>query len=139
MRFMLLVFPEGYEKSGPDHAPTPEAVEKMMKFNSEMQEAGVLLSLDGLHPPVSGTRVTFADGKVSVAAGPFPETREAVGGYWMIRVNSQDEAVAWAKRAPLQHDAVIEVRQVFEMAEFPEDVRQAAGDFPERMRAADRG
>ena len=135
MRFMLLVFPEGYEKSGPDHAPTPEAVEKMMKFNAEMQEAGVLLSLDGLHPPAAGTRVSFTGGKVAVAGGPFPETREAVGGYWIIKVNSPEEAVAWAKRAPMHHDAVIEVRQVFEMEEFPEDVQKAAGDFPERMKA----
>ncbi|HEU0218193.1 MAG TPA: YciI family protein [Stellaceae bacterium] len=137
MRFMMLMIPGGYEKARPDQMPDPKAVEAMMKYNEALKEAGVLLSLDGLHPPTKGARVSFAGGKPAVRLGPFPETREALGGYWMIRVNSQEEAVAWASRCPVaQSSDVIEIRQVFEMEEFPEDVRKAAGDFPERMKSS---
>jgi hypothetical protein len=135
MRFMMLMIPEGYQSAGPDKMPDPEAVAAMMKYNEELKAAGVLLSLDGLHPPAKGARVMFADGKVRVSHGPFA-TSEALGGYWMIRVNSQDEAIDWARRCPVAHDAVIEIRQVFEMEEFPADVQKAAGDLPERMRQA---
>lgn len=137
MRFMMLMIPGGYEKAGADKMPDPKAVEAMMKYNEALKEAGVLLSLDGLHPPTKGARISFADGKPAVRHGPFSETREALGGYWMIRVNSQEEAIAWASRCPApQSDDVIEIRQVFEMEEFPEDVQKAAGDFPARMKAS---
>jgi hypothetical protein len=136
MRFMMLMIPEGYEKAQPDKMPDPEAVAAMMKFNEKLKEAGVLLSLDGLHPPAKGARVMFKDGKTQTSHGPFAGTKEALGGYWMIRVNSQEEAIDWARRCPVSHDAVIEIRQVFEMEEFPEDVQKAVGDFPERMKQA---
>ncbi|HVH79611.1 MAG TPA: YciI family protein [Stellaceae bacterium] len=136
MRFMMLMIPDGYEKAQPDQMPDAKAVEAMMKYNEALKEAGVLLSLDGLHPPAQGARVRFAGGKTSVSHGPFPETKEALGGYWMIRVKSPDEAIEWASRCPVSHDATIEIRQVFEMEEFPADVQAAAGDFPERMKAA---
>jgi hypothetical protein len=136
MRFMLLVFPEGFEKAEPGFAPPPEAMAAMMKFNEELQTAGVLLSLDGLHPPSVGARVTFTDGKPRVTRGPFAEAKEALGGYWMIRVNSQDEAIDWMKRCPMHGNGVVEIRQVFEMEEFPADVRAAAGDTPARLKAA---
>jgi hypothetical protein len=132
MRFMMLMIPEGYEKAPANRMPDPEAVAAMMKYNEALKEAGVLLSLDGLHPPSDGVRVAFPGGKVT--HGPFPETREALGGYWMIEVKSKDEAISWASRVPVNHAAVVELRQVFEMEEFPEDVRAAAGDFPERMK-----
>ena len=135
MRFMMLMIPAGYQSAGPDKMPDPEAVAAMMKYNEELKSAGVLLSLDGLHPPAKGARVTFTDGKVQVSQGPFA-TSEALGGYWMIRVNSQNEAIDWARRCPVSHDAVIEIRQVFEMEEFPADVQKAAGDLPERMKQA---
>jgi hypothetical protein len=136
MRFMMLMIPEGYEKAQPDKMPDPEAVAAMMKYNEALKDAGMLLSLDGLHPPSASARVSFPGGKAKVAHGPFPETREALGGYWMIRVNSKDEAIAWASRVPVNDGSIVEVRQVFEMEEFPEDVQAAAGDFPERMKAA---
>jgi hypothetical protein len=135
MRFMMLMIPDGYETAQPGKMPDAEAVAAMMKYNDRLKEAGVLLSLDGLHPPAQGARLRFRDGKTSVGHGPFPETREALGGYWMIDVKSQQEAIDWAARCPVSHDAVIEIRQVFEMSEFPEDVQKAAGDFPERMKA----
>jgi hypothetical protein len=103
---------------------------------SKLQEAGVLLSLDGLHPPVKGARVTFSGGKPQVHRGPFPEAREALGGFWMIRVGSQEEAIAWAERCPMPGNATIEIRQVQEMEDFPQDVQKAAGDFPEKIKAA---
>jgi hypothetical protein len=127
MRFILIMIPKGYEKAGPGAMPDAKAVAEMAKFNKAMQDAGILLSLDGLHPPARGARVTFSKGKAARRDGPFPETREAVGGYWMIRVKSREEAISWASRCPAQDGDVIEVRQVQEMEDFPEDVRKAAG------------
>jgi hypothetical protein len=101
----------------------------MMKYNRQLQEAGVLLALDGLHPPSMGARVAFSKGKPTVTDGPFSEAKEVLGGYWMIQAASREEAIEWAKRCPGGDNEVIEVRQVQEMSDFPEDVRQAVGDF----------
>ena len=127
MRFMMLMIPKGYEKAGPDAMPDPKAVAAMMKYNESLQKAGVLLALDGLHPPVTGARVSFSGGKPTVTDGPFSEAKEVVGGYWMIQVKSREEAIEWASRCPASDNEVIEVRQVFEMSEFPPDVQEAAG------------
>jgi len=131
MRFMMLVIPKGYENAKPGTAPDAKAVEKMMKYNESLQKAGVLLALDGLHPPSTGARVTFQDGTPKVTDGPFSEAKEVLGGYWMIQVKSKDEAIEWAKRAPMGDNEVIEVRQVQEMADFPPDVQKAAAGFQE--------
>jgi len=101
----------------------------MMKYNEELQKAGVLLALDGLHPPSEAARVSFAGGTPTVLDGPFAEAKEVVGGYWMIQVRSRDEAIQWATRCPAGPNETIEVRQVFEMSEFPPDVQEAVGDF----------
>ena len=87
----------------------------------------MLLGLDGLTPPAKGSRVKFSGGKPKVTDGPFTESKELVGGYWMIQVKSKEEAVEWAKRAPMLDGDIIEVRQVQEIEDFPEDVRKAAG------------
>jgi hypothetical protein len=129
MRFMMLMIPKGYESAAPGTLPDAKAVEAMMKYNEQLQEAGVLLALDGLHPPSMGARVTFSGGKPAVTDGPFPEAKEVLGGYWMIQVASREEAVEWAKRCPGGDNETIEVRQVQEMSDFPEDVQQAVGDF----------
>ncbi len=129
MRFMMLMIPRGYEQAAPGTTPDPKAVEAMMKYNVELQKAGVLVTLDGLHPPSMGARVTFAGGKPAVTDGPFPETKEVLGGYWMIRVKSKQEAIDWAKRCPASSNEIIEIRQVQEMEDFPADVRAAVGDF----------
>ena len=129
MRFMMLMIPKGYEDAKPGTAPDAKAVEAMMKYNEALQRAGVLLALDGLHPPSMGARVSFAGGKPTVTDGPFPEVKEVLGGYWMIQVKSRDEAIEWAKRCPASADEVIEVRQVQEMTDFPEDVKKAAAGF----------
>jgi len=126
---MMLVIPKGYESAAPDAVPDAEGVAKMMEYNKELQNAGVLLALDGLFPPSTGARVSFANGKPTVTDGPFPEVKEVIGGYWIIKVNSRDEAIEWAKRAPMSNNELIEVRQIHEMSDFPEDVQQAVGDF----------
>ena len=131
MRFMMLVIPGGYEKAAPGTMPDPKAVEAMMKYNCELQEAGVLLALDGLHPPSMGARVSFSGGKPTVTDGPFIEAKEVLGGYWMIRVNSKEEAIAWASRCPMADNEIIEIRQVQEMSDFPPEVQQAAEGFSE--------
>jgi hypothetical protein len=134
MRFMMLVIPKGYESAEPGTAPDAEAVSRMMKYNESLQKAGVLLALDGLQPPSTGARVSFEGGKPKVTDGPFAEAEEVLGGYWMIQVKSRDEALEWAKRAPMSDNEIIEVRQVQEMADFPEDVQKAAAGF-EKLQA----
>jgi hypothetical protein len=129
MRFMLLMIPKGYETASPGTVPDGKAVEKMMKYNEELQKAGVLLALDGLHPPSMGARVSFKGGKSVVSDGPFTEAKEVVGGYWMIQARSREEAIEWARRCPAGDNEVIEVRQVQEIHDFPEDVKKAIGDF----------
>src|SRR5579864_506326 len=126
MRFMMLMIPKGYESAKPGAMPDPKAVAAMMKYNEELQKAGVLLGLDGLHPPSMGARVSFSGGKPLITDGPFAETKEVLGGYWMIRVASREEALAWASRCPAADGDVIEVRQVQEFADFPADVQEAA-------------
>jgi len=133
MRFMMLMLPSGYSDAAPDARPGAEAIEQMMKFNHSLQKAGVLLALDGLHPPSAGVRVSVTNGKVKVSDGPFAEAREVVGGYWIIDVSSRDEAVAWATRCPLTAGDTIEVRQVFEMTDFPEDVQKSTAEFEKRQ------
>ncbi len=131
MRFMMLMIPKGYEKAQPGAMPDAKAVAAMMKYNEALQKAGVLLALDGLHPPSMGSRVTFVGGKPTVTDGPFTEAKEVVGGYWMIQVKSKEEAVEWASRCPAGDNEVIELRQVQEMSDFPADVQEAAAGFPE--------
>jgi len=134
MRFMMLMIPGGYETAAPDAMPTAEAVAAMMKFNEELHAAGVLLSLEGLHPPSSGARVSFKGGKPLVTDGPFAEAKEVLGGYWMIDVPSRADAIAWASRCPASENEVIEIRQVQEMSDFPEDVQKAAEGFAEMQK-----
>ena len=126
MRFMLLMIPRGYESAAPGASPPADAVAAMMRYNASLRKAGVLIALDGLHPPSMGARVSFAGGKPKVVDGPFAEAKEVVGGYWMIQVRSRDEAIAWATRCPATPNEVIEVRQVQELEDFPADVQRAA-------------
>ena len=127
MRFMMFMLPNlEPEDYG---VPTAEAVAEMSKYNDELLKAGVMLAGEGLHPPEEGARVAYSGGKRTVTDGPFTEAKEAIGGYWMIQVKSKEEAIEWAKRVPAIDDAdfTIELRQVFEMEEFPPDVQKATG------------
>ena len=136
MRFMLLMIPKGYGEAAPGAMPDADAVAAMMKYNESLQKAGILLALDGLHPPSMGARVSFPGGKPKVSDGPFAEAKEVVGGYWMIQVRSKEEAIEWAKRCPASPNEVIEVRQVQEMSEFPADVQKEEAALAEKMRQA---
>lgn len=129
MRFMMLMIPLGYEAAPPDVQLDPERVAAMMRYNEALKEAGVLITLDGLHPPSMGARVTFATGVPVVTDGPLTEAKEVLGGYWMIEVASREEAIAWARKCPATPNEIIEIRQVQEMADFPPDVQQAAAGF----------
>jgi hypothetical protein len=133
---MMLMIPKGYESAAPGVTPDADAVAAMMRYNEELQEAGVLLALDGLHPPSMGARVRFSSGKPIVMDGPFAEAKEVLGGYWMINVASKAEAVVWASRCPAGDNEVIEIRQVQEMSDFPADVQEAAAGFAEIQASA---
>jgi hypothetical protein len=129
MRFMMLMIPQGYETAAPGTMPPAEAVAAMMKYNEALKEAGVLITLDGLHPPSMGARIAFPGGKPVVTDGPFIESKEVIGGYWMIEVNSKEEAIEWAKKCPASNNETIELRQVQEMADFPADIQEIAAGF----------
>ena len=131
MRFMMLMIPQGYEAAAPGTMPPAEAVAAMMKYNEALKEAGILVTLDGLHPPSMGARISFAGGKPVVTDGPFIEAKEVIGGYWMIEVNSKEEAIEWAKKCPASSNETIELRQVQEMADFPADIQEIAAGFTE--------
>ena len=124
MRFLMIMYPDRAAESAA--VPDAKAVEAMMKYNEELAKAGVLVSLEGLHPSSKGARVYFPGGQANVQDGPFTEAKELVGGFWMLQVKSKDEAVEWAKRVPADGTNFVELRQVFEMSDFPEDVQKAA-------------
>ena len=128
---MMLMISLGYETAPPDVKLDPERVAAMMRYNQALSDAGVLITLDGLHPPSMGARVSFATGKPIVTDGPFSESKEVLGGYWMIEVDSREAAIEWAKKCPASANEIIEIRQVQEMADFPPDVHEAAAGFAE--------
>jgi hypothetical protein len=123
MRFMMIMIPKPMDEA--DWSPSAEAVSEMGRYNDELTKAGVLLALDGLQPSSKGARVSFAGGKHTITDGPFSEAKEVIGGYWLIQARTKDEAVEWASRCPAEDGDVIEVRQVFDMADFPPDVQEA--------------
>ena len=125
MRFMMMVILKGSESAAPDTVPRAEAVAKMTEYHKALQRAGVLLALDGLFPHSTGIRISYTDGKATVTDGPFAEAKAVIGGYWIIQARSREEAIEWAKRAPMSDHEVIEVRQIHEMPDFPEDVQKS--------------
>jgi hypothetical protein len=136
MRFMMIV--KATKDSEAGMMPSEKILGAMATFNEELQKAGVLLDLSGLQPSSKGARVTFSGGKRTVVDGPFAETKELVAGYWLIQVKSKDEAVEWARRAPMDadgRDAEIEVRQVFELDDFqPSDAVEHHRRVGEQMK-----
>jgi hypothetical protein len=124
MRFLMIMYPDRAAESAA--VPSAEAVAEMTRYNEELAKAGVLISLEGLHPTSKGARVHFPNGKPKVSDGPFTEAKEVVGGFWILNVKSKAEAVEWAKRVPATGTNFVELRQIFEMNEFPEDVQRAA-------------
>jgi hypothetical protein len=120
MRFMMIMLPG--EKAEAGILPDPKLFEAMMKYNEELQKAGVLLALEGLQPSSKGARISFQGGKHTVTDGPFTEAKEVIGGFWLIQVKSKEEAVEWASRCPAGDGEAIEVRQVYELSDFPPEV-----------------
>ena len=126
MRFMVILKANKDSEAGVP--PRWELIEPMIRFNEELVKAGVMLSAEGLQPSSRGARIRFDHGKRSVIDGPFAETKELVGGFWIIQAKSKEEAIEWMKRcpAPFGDDEVseIEIRQVIEMSDLPaEDAR----------------
>jgi hypothetical protein len=124
MRFMMLLKADRTTEAGV--LPTQKDLEVMGKYNEELVKAGVLLDAAGLQPSSKGAKVTFQNGKAQVTDGPFVETKELIAGYWMVQVKSKDEAIQWAKRVPFDRlpsnggVAEIELRQMFEITDFPD-------------------
>ena len=129
MRFMVMTIAEGQGSAEVDSAPSAEATAKMRAYNKSLQNAGVLLALEGLFPPSTAARISCIDGKPTATEGPFVQQKDVIGGYWIIEVRSREEAIEWAKRALVSNDSVIEVRQVREMSDLRAGAQRAAEGF----------
>jgi len=135
MRVMVIVKATKDSEAG---APPPKGLlSDMMKFNEQLVNAGIMLSGDGLKPSSQGKRVKFSGAKRIVVDGPFAETKELIAGYWVWQVKSMEEAVEWVKRCPnpMPGDSEIEIRQVFEAADFGEEFTPELRKQEERLRA----
>jgi hypothetical protein len=135
MRFLMMMIPRGYQPDTPaserpaeDFVPQAEELAPMGKFNDDLTAAGMLIEVDGLKPLANGARVAFAKGKATVTDGPFIESKEVIGGFWILQANSKQEVVEWAQRCPALDGDVLEIRQIFEMADFAPHVQQATDD-----------
>ncbi len=123
MRVMVLIKSDKNSETGiPLTKETKETFAAMGKFNEELVKAGVILAGEGLQPSSKGKRVRFSGKERKVIAGPFPETKELIGGFWLWQVKSVDEAVEWLKRAPFDGGAEVEIRQVYEASDFPAEI-----------------
>lgn len=133
MRFMMLMFPAKFYEAG-DKLTDTKVFEEMNRYNEELQKAGVLLALDGLHPSSKGARVRIKDGKKQVVDGPFTEAKEVIGGYWVIQTRTREEAVEWARRVPLDDGSFVELRQIFDMTDFPEEILKLNEPLAEKLK-----
>ena len=125
MRFMMIMYPKHYATAKAGTVPDFKDMEAMGKYNEELGKAGVLVALDGLTPPATmSARVTFKNGKSKVTDGPFPETKEVIGGFWIIQVKSREEALEWASRIPGRENEMVEVRQVMEITDFDAEIQK---------------
>ena len=131
MRVMVLV--KASEESESGRLPTTEELAEMSAYNEDLLEAGVMVTGEGLHPSAKGVRVRFFDGDRTVLDGPFPETKELVAGFWIWQVRSMQEAVEWLQRAPFR-EAEVELRPIYEMADFGEAMTPELREAEERMR-----
>ena len=123
MRVMVLIKSDKNSETGiPLTKETKETIAAMGKFNEELVKAGMLLAGEGLQPSSKGKRVRFSGKERTVIDGPFPETKELIGGFWLWQVKSMDEALEWLKRAPFDGGAEVEIRQVYEVSDFPAEV-----------------
>jgi hypothetical protein len=120
MKFMMIV--KANQESEAGKMPSEELLAAMGKYNEQLMQAGVLRDLTGLHPSSKGARIQYSGGQKTVLDGPFAETKDLIGGYWLIEVGSKAEAIEWALRAPAPHgegeEGQIEIRQLFELDDF---------------------
>ncbi len=136
MRFMVIVKADKDSEAGA--LPDEKLLAEMGRFNEDLVKAGVLLAAEGLQPSSKGARVRFSGSKRTVIDGPFTETKELVAGFWLFQVRSLDEAIEWVKRAPNPfpgRESEIEIRQVFEAADFGDALTPELREQEERMRA----
>jgi hypothetical protein len=135
MRFMVIVKASKDSEAG--IMPSEQLLSEMMAFNEEIAKAGVMLSGEGLHPSSKGVRIRYSGNKRTVIDGPFAETKELIAGFWMWQCKSLDEAIEWAKKIPNPHneDGDIEIRQVFEAADFGEELTPELRQQEDRIRA----
>lgn len=133
MRFMVIVPANKDSEAGV--LPDQELLTKMGKFNEEMVKAGVMLAGEGLHASSKGARITYSGGRTTVTDGPFTESKELIAGFWLIQVKNKEEAIAWMKRAPFDGGTVIEIRQVFEVDDFGQNLTPELRAQGERQRA----
>jgi hypothetical protein len=124
MRFMMIITSAEKTAGVLEDSASRAAFAAMSKYNDELKKSGILLAMDGLTPVDQGTRFTYQDGKTKRTDGPFAESKEVIAGYWMIEVKSREEALEWASRVPGMPNQIIEVRRVFEIADFPEDIQK---------------
>jgi len=132
MRVIVIV--KANKKSEAGELPSKEMLAEMGKFNEELGNAGVMLAGEGLQPTSKGKRVKFQGKRRTVIDGPFPETKELIGGFWLWKVNSMDEAVEWIKRAPFDEDTEIEIRRLFEAEDFGDRFTAELRAQEERLR-----
>lgn len=135
MRFMAIMFPGPDAERGITPDTNSDVFVAMGNFNEELVKAGVMLAGEGLHPSSKGARVRFAGGKPQVSDGPFTETKEIIGGFWLLQCKSKEEAVEWIKRAPCPNGEMIELRQVYEMEDFGDVMTPELREQEERLRA----
>ena len=133
MRVMVIVKADKISEAGA--MPTKGLLTDMGKFNEELVKAGVMLAADGLHPTSKGKRVKFSGQQRTVIDGPFAETKELIAGYWLWQVKSIEDAVEWLKRAPFDGGTEVEIRPVFEAADFGAELTPELQALGERMRA----
>ena len=132
MRFMVLVKADKNSEAG--ILPDQQLLTEMGKYNEELVKAGVMLAGEGLQPSSKGARVKFSGQKRTVIDGPFAETKELLAGFWLIQVQSKEEAIAWVKRCPMQ-ETELEIRQVFEAEDFGPALTPELREQEERLRA----
>jgi len=133
MRVMVLV--KASKESEAGMLPDEKMLTDMGKFNEELVNAGIMTAGEGLHPSSKGARVKFSGGNTTVIDGPFSETKELVAGFWLWNVKSMDEAIAWLKKAPFDGGTEVEIRPLFEAADFGENFTPELQEQEERLRA----
>jgi hypothetical protein len=131
----VMVFVKANKDSEAGIMPSTELLTTMGRFNEELVKAGVLLDANGLHASKKGKRVKFSGQQRTVIDGPFAETKELVAGYWLWQVKSIEEAVEWLKRAPFDGGTEVEIRPVFEAADFGAQLTPELKAQEERLRA----